>query len=537
MLRISEVSKRFGELLANDRISLQLAAGEVLALLGENGAGKSTLVSILFGHYLADSGTIEVDGELLKPGDTRAALAAGVGMVHQHFSLAANLSVLDNVMIGQESLTSWRSARAEFRQRLRAAADEYGLAVDPQALVRDLSVGERQRVEILKALLRGARYLILDEPTAVLTPGEVEQLFATLNRLVAKGLAVIFISHKLPEVLAVSHRVMVLRAGRVVAELPTAQASVDVLAQAMIGRTLTASGTVTAVEMTGETLRETASQAASQTASQTTVEPAIETTDTRGKLALRVYQLSVTQAKRQILNKVDFEVRRGEVFAIAGVAGNGQQPLAELLCGELSASHGTVEVFGRPMVASPSSWIAAGVARIPEDRLARGVVVDASLAENGVLDRYLDKRFCRWPQLSRLVHLLDRAAIRRHAQDIVTKFEVRHGGFDQAIRNLSGGNIQKFILGRELAGEPDLIIANQPTWGLDVGAVEYVHLQLRRARARGAAIVLISEDLDEIFGLADRVAVMYRGKLSLARTVADWSYARIGMAMAGQQVH
>ena len=512
---------------------------------GENGAGKSTLVSILFGHYLADSGTIEVDGELLKPGDTRAALAAGVGMVHQHFSLAANLSVLDNVMIGQESLTSWRSARAEFRQRLRAAADEYGLAVDPQALVRDLSVGERQRVEILKALLRGARYLILDEPTAVLTPGEVEQLFATLNRLVAKGLAVIFISHKLPEVLAVSHRVMVLRAGRVVAELPTAQASVDVLAQAMIGRTLTASGTVTAVEMTGETLRETASipsgettnQMTSQTTSQTTVEPASQPSDTRGKLALRVFQLSVSQAKRQVLNKVDFEVRRGEVLAIAGVAGNGQQPLAELLCGELSASHGTVEVFGRPMAASPSSWIAAGVARIPEDRLARGVVVDASLAENGVLDRYLDKRFCRWPQFSWLAHLLDRAAIRRHAQDIVTKFEVRHGGFDQAIRNLSGGNIQKFILGRELAGEPDLIIANQPTWGLDVGAVEYVHLQLRRARARGAAIVLISEDLDEIFGLADRIAVMYRGKLSLARTVADWSYARIGMAMAGQQVH
>ncbi len=513
MLRINRVSKRFGDLLANDEISLQLAPGEVLALLGENGAGKSTLVSILFGHYVADTGTIEVDGRILKSGDTRAALAAGVGMVHQHFSLAANLSVLDNVMIGQERLLNWRSARAQFRRRLRAASDDYGLAVDPDALIRDLSIGERQRVEILKALLRGARYLILDEPTAVLTPGEVEQLFATLKRFVADGLAVIFISHKLPEVMAVSDRVMVLRAGRVVAELPTSEASVDGLAQAMIGRSL--------VEPPGAPSNSDAAVS----------------TSAGGKTALRIYQLSVLQAKRQVLNKVDFEVRRGEIFAIAGVAGNGQQPLAEVLCGELSASKGTIEVLGKPIGAKPSAWISAGVARIPEDRLSRGVVGEASLAENSVLNHYLDPRYCRWPSLSRFVHILDGAAIRKHAQMIADQYDVRHGGVDQSIKNLSGGNIQKFILGRELADSPNLIIANQPTWGLDVGAVEYVHQQLRRARSRGAAIVLISEDLDEIFALADRVAVLYRGKLAGARRASEWSFSQIGMAMAGQAVH
>ncbi len=514
MLRITQVSKRFGELLANDQISLQLAAGEVLALLGENGAGKSTLVSILFGHYVADSGSIEVDNKTLKPGDTRAALAAGVGMVHQHFSLAANLSVLDNVMIGQEPLTGWRSARAHFRQRLQAAADDYGLAVNPEALVRDLSIGERQRVEILKALLRGARYLILDEPTAVLTPGEVEQLFATLNRFVANGLAVIFISHKLTEVLAVSHRVMVLRAGRVVAELPTREANVDGLAQAMIGRSLTATQSAPAVDPNAT--------------------PTVA--GAGGKSALRVYQLSVNQAKRSLLNKVDFEVRRGEIFAIAGIAGNGQQALAEVLCGELPAGRGTIEVFGRPMAARPSAWIQAGVARIPEDRISLGVVGDASLAENAVLNHYLDKRYCRWPRLAGFLHLLDGARIKRHAERIVSQYDVRHAGFDRAIKNLSGGNIQKFILGRELADSPNLIIANQPTWGLDVGAVEYVHLQLRSARKRGAGIVLISEDLDEIFALADRIAVLYRGKLVAARPSAQWTFSQIGLAMAGQQV-
>ncbi len=516
MLRLSRISKRFGALQANDEISLQLAPGEVLALLGENGAGKSTLVSILFGHYVADAGSIEIDGKRLPPGEPRAALAAGIGMVHQHFSLADNLSVLDNVMVGQQALSGWNSDQAGFRARLRAAAYDYGLAVNPDALVRDLSVGERQRVEILKALLRGARYLILDEPTAVLTPGEVEQLFATLKRFVSKGLAVIFISHKLPEVLAVSQRIMVLRAGRVVAELPTADASVDGLARAMIGRSLAPA------------------QAGVDTDQTQAIKPMADSPTQGSKLALRVYQLSLSQARRGVLNKLDFEVRRGEIFAIAGVAGNGQQLLADLLCGTLAANRGTIEVFGRPMIAKPTAWIAAGVARIPEDRVSLGVIGEASLDENAILNDYRNPRYCRWPGLASLLRVLDRRAMNQRARTISTEYDVRHSGFNRPIKNLSGGNIQKFILGRELADAPKLVIANQPTWGLDVGAVQYVHQQLRRAQARDAAIVLISEDLDEIFALADRIAVLYRGKMITARPTASWSVSQIGLAMAGQ---
>ncbi len=535
MLRLVQISKRFGGLLANDQISLQLAPGEVLALLGENGAGKSTLVSILFGHYVADAGTIEIDGTILPPGDTRAALAAGVGMVHQHFNLADNLSVLDNVMIGQEAMTAWRSDRDAFRSRLRAASEDYGLAVDADALVRDLSVGERQRIEILKALLRGARYLILDEPTAVLTPGEVEQLFATLKRLVAKGLAIIFISHKLPEVLAVSQRVMVLRAGRVVAEMATQEASVDTLTQAMIGRLLDRPSSLDE----SSAIREVSAPGEVSAPDRPVALGSERASDTGSKSALRVYQVGLnpiasSPSKRAVLSKIDFDVRRGEIFAIAGVAGNGQQPLAELLSGSLAASRGTIEVFGRPLQATPAAWIEAGVARIPEDRVALGVVGDASLEENAILNEYRHRRYCRWPALSRWIHVLDRMAMNRRAASIAADYDVRHGGLGRATRNLSGGNIQKFILGRELADSPNLVIANQPTWGLDVGAVQYVHQQLRDARARGAAIVLISEDLDEIFTLADRIAVLYRGKMITARPKASWSLSQMGRAMAGQ---
>jgi general nucleoside transport system ATP-binding protein len=533
VLRLSRISKRFGALQANDEISLQLAPGEVLALLGENGAGKSTLVSILFGHYVADAGTIEIDGKRLPPGEPRAALAAGIGMVHQHFSLADNLSVLDNVMIGQQALSGLNSDHAGFRAQLRAAAADYGLAVNPDALVRDLSVGERQRVEILKALLRGARYLILDEPTAVLTPGEVEQLFATLKRFVSKGLAVIFISHKLPEVLAVSDRIMVLRAGRVVAELPTADANVDGLASAMIGRSLAPAQAVVDSHQTPAV----EPVAGRLTPTRPTSGHPMQGGPTQGsKLALRVYQLSLNQARRGVLNKLDFEVRRGEIFAIAGVAGNGQQLLADLLCGTVAANRGTIEVYGRPMVAKPSDWIAAGVARIPEDRLSLGVVADATLDENAILNDYRNRRYCRWPGMARVLRVLDRRALNQRARIIATDYDVRHSGFNRPIKNLSGGNIQKFILGRELADTPKLVIANQPTWGLDVGAVQYVHQQLRRAQARDAAIVLISEDLDEIFTLADRIAVLYRGKMIAARPSASWSVSQIGLAMAGQAV-
>lgn len=529
MLRISEVSKRFGDQLANDRISIDLAPGEVLALLGENGAGKSTLVSILFGHYVADSGRIEIDGRPLPPGDTHAALDAGVGMVHQHFALAENLTVLDNIMVGQEPLWQLRSQRVRFRQRIVAAAAEYGLTLDPDALVRDLSVGERQRVEIVKALVRGARYLILDEPTAVLTPGEVDQLMVTLRGLVANGLAVIFISHKLPEVLAVSQRIVVLRAGRVVAEMASAEANIDRLAQAMIGRGISeATAALAAPPLAGGVARGHEPGG---------TEPGGEGEGGMDEPVLTLEGITVRHGERMLLSEVGFSTIRGEILAIAGVAGNGQQVLADLLCGMLAPDSGSILLARQLIGASPRQWIDAGVARIPEDRITQGVVGDATLLENAVVSRYREPGNSRLTWTRRWLQILNRTAMRERAAAIVQQFDVRHRGLDEPIRNLSGGNIQKFILGRELSGAPGLIIANQPTWGLDIGAVAYVHEQLRRARERGASVVLISEDLDEILALADRVAVIYRGRLSAPRQRGEWSHADIGRAMAGQTVH
>ena len=512
LLRIDGISKRFGALVANDGISLTLQRGEVLALLGENGAGKSTLVSILFGHYLADAGTVMVDGQALPPGNPAAALAAGIGMVHQHFTLADNLSVLDNVMLGTEPLWQPFSRRAAARAALVQTAQRFGLQVNPDARIADLSVGERQRVEILKALVpvgrkAGARILILDEPTAVLTPQESESLFHTLGQLVAQGLAILFISHKLDEVLRVSHRIAVLRAGKLVAQMPAAGASKAQLALAMVGR---------------EVQRITRTPRA---APATPLPPVCE---------LRGVTVRGPGAWPQ-LDGIGLALQPGEVVAIAGVAGNGQHALADLLHGLIAADAGTVTLAGRALPATPRAWVDAGVARIPEDRHAVGVVGDLPLWENAVLERCSSPAFARWG-------VVRRAAARAHAQGLVSRFDVRGtegAGVDTRTRGLSGGNMQKLILGRALAGDPGrpgpptLIVANQPTWGLDIGAVAYVHRQLLDACAAGAALLLISEDLDEIFALADRIAVMHHGRLSAARPAADWTLPAIGLAMAG----
>jgi simple sugar transport system ATP-binding protein len=513
VLRLTGITRRFGSLLANDGITLSLARGEVLALLGENGAGKSTLVSILFGHYVADAGTVEAFGAPLPPGDPAAALAAGIGMVHQHFTLADNLSVLDNVTIGVEPW--WRpvSRRAAARAKLVELARRFGLAVDPDARVGELSIGERQRVEILKALYRDARILILDEPTAVLTPQESARLFDTLRAFVASGLSIVFISHKLGEVLAVSHRIAVLRQGRLEAVLPAAGTDAERLAQLMVGRTVERAQRG---PLPPEPASVPASPASPRSAAADPAPPA---------LALR--EVGVGDGARRLLDRVSLEVRPGEIVAIAGVAGNGQQPLAELLCGLRAPDAGELRVEGRPLAASPAAFISAGVGRIPEDRHHLGAIAEASVAENAIAEHYRELPYARgrWR--------VDRAAIRAAASRIVADYDVRCRGLEQPTRQLSGGNMQKLILGRVLSRSPRLIVADQPTWGLDVGAVAWIHGRLLAAARAGAAIVLISEELDEILALADRIAVISHGRLSEARPVADWSTETLGLAMMG----
>ncbi len=503
VLRLRGITKRFGSLVANDAISLDLARGEVLALLGENGAGKSTLVSILFGHYVADGGEIEVNGAPLPRGNPKAALAAGIGMVHQHFTLADNLSVLDNVMLGTEPLWQPVSRRAAARRKLEATGRRFGLGVAPDALIGSLSVGERQRVEILKALVRGARILILDEPTAVLTPQESESLFATLAHLVAEGLSVIFISHKLDEVLRVSQRIAVLRGGRLVATLPAAAADKATLAELMVGRV---------------------------------VPPPRRHPRPRGAVVCALLDAGLEgRAARRMLDGVTLALHAGEVVAVAGVAGNGQDALADVLCGLHALTAGTLTLNGTPLPAKPRAWVRAGVARIPEDRHEVGVVGDLPVWENAVLERYASSAFAR-------LGVIRRAVAHAHARRLVERYDVRGteaAGLETPTRALSGGNMQKLILGRALMGDPDaaagpsLIVANQPTWGLDIGAVAYVHQQLLDACAAGAAVLLISEDLDEIFALADRIAVMHHGRMTEARPVAQWTLAGIGLAMTG----
>jgi len=507
VLRMAGVTKRFGTLVANDAISLDLGRGEVLALLGENGAGKSTLVSILFGHYVADEGEIEAFGIPLPPGDPAAALAAGIGMVHQHFTLADNLSVLDNVMLGTEPLWLPFSRRAASRRRLVETGQRFGLGVNPDAHIASLSVGERQRVEILKALVRGAKILILDEPTAVLTPQESESLFATLGQLVAEGLSVIFISHKLDEVLRVSSRIAVLRGGRQVATLPAAEADKAMLAELMVGRA---------------------------------VPPAQRHPRLPGAVACSLRNATLRGiGASALLDGVNLELRSGEVVAVAGVAGNGQDTLADLLCGLHAPDSGSLEVLGARLPASPQAWVRAGVARIPEDRHAVGVVGDLPVWENAILERYAGASFAR-------LGVIRRSVSQAHARHLVERFDVRgteSAGLETPTRALSGGNMQKLILGRALMGDPSdrsgpvLIVANQPTWGLDIGAVAYVHQQLLDACAAGSAVLLISEDLDEVFALADRIAVMHHGCLTEARPASAWTLAEIGLAMTGPVAH
>jgi simple sugar transport system ATP-binding protein len=494
VLELDAITKRFGSTLANDAISLHLEEGEILALLGENGAGKTTLMNILFGHYAADAGRVRVFGRDLPPGRPRAAIEAGVGMVHQHFTLAGNLSGLDNVMVGTEPLLRLTSRRTEARRRLVAIAERFGLVVDPEARVGTLSVGERQRVEILKALYREARILILDEPTAVLAGPEAERLYATLRAMAAGGLSIIFISHKLHEVMAAADRVAVLRGGRLVAERQTQATTADELAELMVGRRV--------------------------------LRPRREA---RAAGAPRVVaeRVSLTEAGQIRLEDVSLAVRAGEILAIVGVSGNGQAALAALLSGLARPSAGRLTLDGRDMAAlGPRGLIAAGVGRIPEDRHAEGVIGELAVSENAVLERLRTPDFARHG-------LLRRAAARAFAATLIERFDIRGATPETPTRQLSGGNMQKLILGRILAFGPRFILANQPTRGLDEGAIAAVHAELLAARAAGAAILLVTEDLDEALGLADRIQAMVKGRLSPPVAAEAAEARRLGLMMTG----
>jgi simple sugar transport system ATP-binding protein len=495
VLRLRGITKRFGPLVANDAINLELRRGEVLALLGENGAGKTTLMNILFGHYVADEGEVHVFGAPLPPGNPRAALSAGVGMVHQHFTLADNFTSLENIVLGTESLLSFGRGRSAPSARIAALAQDFGLSVHPDAKVGTLSVGERQRVEILKALYRDARILILDEPTAVLTPQETAALFATLKRAVERGLSIIFISHKLREVLAVSDRCVVLRHGKVVGQVATRDASREALAALMVGDTVPESRAAPGAP---------------------------------GPALLRLEGITTPdQGTAPGLKGVTLALHAGQITGLAGVSGNGQAALADLIGGLAWPAEGRMEIAGTvPLHWSPRAALAAGVGRIPEDRHRTGTIADFSLTENAVLERYPGPDFAK-------AGFMDWRAAEGFTRRIIEGYDVRCPGPSARVRLLSGGNMQKLILGRVLEAGPRVLIANQPVQGLDVGAIAYVHGRLVAARDRGAAVLLISEDLDEVMGLSDVIHVVSGGRLSPPFARGTLTQAELGLWMAG----
>ncbi len=470
-----------------------------MALLGENGAGKTTLMNILFGHYVADEGSIEVDGKELLPGSIEAAIEAGIGMVHQHFTLADNLSVIENIVLGTESLWSWRQNMAAARARLVEMAESYSLAIDPDVPVAELSVGERQRVEIMKALYRDARILIMDEPTAVLTPQETENLFITLRSLTDKGLSVIFISHKLHEILAISDNIAVLRRGKIVGSIETSKADRNGLAEMMVGKVVT--------------------------------RPQLAAMDT-GVPVLNIKALNARSADDlPLLVDIDLTIHAHEIIGIAGVAGNGQVALSDVLSGLNQNYSGTLELHDRTLAGSgPAEFVSRGIGRIPEDRHARGMIGDMNIWENLISEDLRSSEISKWKMI-----INKNAAIER-AEGLVERFDVRCEGTSVPIKLLSGGNIQKLILARALSPDPGFILANQPVRGLDEGAIAYVHTQLFEARKRGAAILLISEDLDELLSLCDRIAVIYQGSLSEALPVSARTVTELGLMMAGQAI-
>jgi len=498
-VELRNITKRFPGVVANDGVDFEAAEGEVHALLGENGAGKSTLSNILTGLYHPDDGQIFLYGKPVAFSAPREALDAGIGMVHQHFRLVPPFTVAENVILGDHRGEGKRFLvhPRHIERRVAELGERYRIAVDPRARIWQLSLGEQQRVEILKALYREAKILILDEPTAVLTPQEADSLFETVRVMADEGRTVIFISHKLHEVKAVSDRVTILRDGKTIATVDTASATPRSLASLMVGRDVQAVERVAREFGTGDPVLDVVD---------------LRATGDRGDEALRGVTLTLCG---------------GEIVGIAGVAGNGQRELAETITGMRAPTAGRVSVGGRPLRGGDArEAIAAGVAHVPEDRLHTGVAPSLSIASNLVLKSYRGGRVARGP-------LLRLRAIREHAVALIRRYDVRGGGPEVPARQLSGGNLQKVVLAREFDGAPRVLVVASPTRGLDVSAIETVHRYIRQAAGGGVGVLLISEDLDEIQALADRIAVMYEGSIVAEFEAGTATVEEIGLLMAG----
>ena len=498
-LELRGITKRFPGVIANDNVNLTLKTGEVLCLIGENGAGKSTLMNVLYGMYKPDEGQIELDGApvvFMSPGD---AIAAGIGMVHQHFMLVPVFTVAENVVLGVEPTGRLGSLNIDkAREMVREVSDRYNLNLDPDAVIEDLPVGVQQRVEIVKVLLRDAKVVVFDEPTAVLTPKEIIEFFEIVKTLIAAGRGVVFITHKLKEALNVADRIAVLRRGQVVGEVDPKNATESQIAEMMVGRPV-----------------------------QLIVD---KKPHAPGEVVLEVKDLSVLDADgRTMVDSVSFAVRAGEVVGIAGVQGNGQTELVDALTGLRHSARGSVALDGVDITgASPRERHAQGVAHVPEDRQRQGLVGGLSIAENLVLTRYHDEEFSRG-------FVMDWPSAHSVAENLITEYDIRTPSADIEASTLSGGNQQKVIVARELSRPLRLSIAAQPTRGVDVGSIEYIHSRIIKERDAGTAVLIVSTELDEVMALSDRLLVMYRGKIVADVDPKVTSAMDVGLYMAGSR--
>ncbi len=500
IIEMLHITKEFPGIKANDDITLQIAKGEIHALLGENGAGKSTLMSVLFGLYQPDGGCIKVRGKDVKINNPLDANSLGIGMVHQHFKLVHNFTVLQNIVLGKEDTRNGILEMKKARKKVVELSEKYHLSVDPDAQIQDITVGMQQRVEILKMLYRDNDILIFDEPTAVLTPQEIEELMAIMKELVAEGKSIIFITHKLNEIKAVADRCSVLRRGKYIGTVAVTDTDKEALSEMMVGHK---------VQLTVEK------------------EPAKPS-----DVVLEVTNLTLRDKKqghsKDVLKHITFQVRKGEIVCIAGIDGNGQTELVETVTGMAKPDDGTILLNGEDITKKPIRYRSThGMSHIPEDRHKHGLVLDYSLEDNLVLQEYFDPRFQNRG-------FIKKDAVHAYARELIDRFDIRSGqGTDTIVRSMSGGNQQKAIIARELTKAHDLLVAVQPTRGLDVGAIEFIHKQIVKERDEGAAVLLISLELEEVMNLSDRILVIYEGEIVGDLDPKETTVQELGLYMAG----